>query len=508
MIEQSVKVHDKHQAELKLDYKLESFDAVRSYEFAAYLFIPPSLGINPRTYSKNDFYNDVVSHIRIKTPSYPLRTLATGAGGPLERLRAAITALVEAPGAQAVSDYEYHLKMFCCVVKSALRDHVNAARARRTAADLHDLVAQYLTGVAALTSAFRGLRSLLNTPTVEAELFSKYLFADEYVSLIVESNTYELVQTVDRVGSEVAQLQRPKLLELARGELAFRREAGYPSIPDPGSDNEMLVFRKSVLKKYVENVLFLVTRTQREGTLFEQSVYAVAAGVSMIFATAIAFLTQRRYGNFTLAFFVALVISYMFKDRLKEVLRVFLATKTRRLFFDRRLRIYDDPKERDRIGRCREACDFLNERRVPPAVWRLRSRDHLTEIENGWLGETVIQYRKQITLFPEWFRRARESYRVEGINDIIRLNFARYLVRMDDPKKPLWVCDGTDCHQTFADRVYHVNMILECRMGRVTEHGRFRIVLNKDGIKRIEAVASEQLERGGTAVRGRAEMAS
>ena len=37
----------------------------------------------------------------------------------------------------------------------------------------------------------------------------------------------------------------------------------------------------------------------------------------MIFATGIAFAFQQKYGNFTIPLFVALVISYMLKDRIK-----------------------------------------------------------------------------------------------------------------------------------------------------------------------------------------------
>jgi hypothetical protein len=491
MIEQSVKIHDKHQAEIKLDYTVDDFDEPKSYDIAAYFFVPVSLGINPSTYSKRDFFNDLLSHIRVKTPSHPLRSLGTATTGPLERLRSAITALVDGPDPHVVSDFEYHLKMFCCIVKSALRDHVHAARSRKRVSDLEDLTTQYLGGVADATRELRALRSRLNTPVIGDKLFAKYLFADEFVSLTVESYTYELLATLALSGPEVAQAHRPALMEVARHEVSYRREQGYQSIPDEGSDNEILVFRKSVLKKYVESVLFLVTRTQREGTAVEQTVYAVAAGLSMIFATLVAFLSQARFGNFSFAFFVALVVSYMFKDRIKEVLRAFFSTRIRRFFFDRRSRIYDDPKSMDRIGVCRESFDFVAEGRLPPAVWRLRDRDHITEIENGWMGEMVMQYRKRITLFPDWFRRARENYRIDGVNEIMRVSFAKFLPRMDDPRKPIWVADDAGCRQAAAERVYHVNLIIECRFDGASEYSRFRVVLNKDGIKRIEPVLAE-----------------
>ena len=46
--------------------------------------------------------------------------------------------------------------------------------------------------------------------------------------------------------------------------------------------------------------------------------------------------------------------------------------------------------------------------------------------------------------FPKWFTHAQDNYRIEGVNDIMRVNFSEFLVRMDDPKKPLWIANGDD----------------------------------------------------------------
>ena len=66
MIEQTVNIHDKYQAEIKFGYKLDNFDTKKSYDIAAYLFIPVSLGINASTYTKRDFFNDLLGYIRVQ----------------------------------------------------------------------------------------------------------------------------------------------------------------------------------------------------------------------------------------------------------------------------------------------------------------------------------------------------------------------------------------------------------------------------------------------------------
>jgi hypothetical protein len=71
-IQQAVKPHDKYQIEIKLDYSLDEGKKT-TYQVSTYIFIPPSLGINKNTYSKEDFYRDIQNYIRLKTPTLILR---------------------------------------------------------------------------------------------------------------------------------------------------------------------------------------------------------------------------------------------------------------------------------------------------------------------------------------------------------------------------------------------------------------------------------------------------
>lgn len=496
MIEQSVRIHDRHQVEIKLAYRLGDFEKSKSYDISLFFFLPASLGITPATYSKRDFFNDLIGHVRIKTPAVLLRDMGSGPGSPLKRLEASLTALAQRVDKRAELDCERQLKMFCCILKSALRDHVAALADRSIATDQKDMAEQFLSGIAQATQGFRALRGILNVPAVRKESFSKYLFADEFISLVVESYAYEMLEVLRTKGNGAFETYKPRLLELVGNEITYRTANGYPSVPDAASDNEILVFRKSVLKKYVESVLFLGTRAKREGTLTEQTIFAIAAGLSMVFATGVAFFAQLRYGNMTFPLFVALVISYMLKDRIKELLRKFLNTKIRRFFSDRQQQIFSDASASERIGTCRESFDFARENLLPTAVWRLRSRDHLTEIENGWVGETIILYRKRITLLPDWFRRAQAEYRIEGINEILRLKIFEFLARMDEPKKALWYRNGSEYREIAGQRVYHINLVSRCRTAESIDERRFRIVLTKEGIKRIESVNAEHMTIG------------
>ena len=106
---------------------------------------------------------------------------------------------------------------------------------------------------------------------------------------------------------------------------------------------------------------FLNAKKKREGIIAEQVYFSVAAGISMIFATAIAFSFQQRYGNFTMPFFVALVVSYMLKDRIKELFRYYFAHKHRSKYFDNKTTFGIGHNQ---IGWSREGFDFISQSNI------------------------------------------------------------------------------------------------------------------------------------------------
>ena len=95
------------------------------------------------------------------------------------------------------------------------------------------------------------------------------------------------------------------------------------------------MFRQGALKKYLEQHSLPGNKGRKRGKFLEQAIYSVAAGIAMVFATMVAFIGQSRYGGLSLPFFIALVISYMFKDRIKELLRLYLSVTLRKWLYDR-----------------------------------------------------------------------------------------------------------------------------------------------------------------------------
>ena len=82
MIQQSAISHDHYQVELKLDYQLDRSKETH-YRISTYIFVPRSLGITEKSYSKEEMYRDIKNYIRIKTPEMSLRDLIDDDISPL-----------------------------------------------------------------------------------------------------------------------------------------------------------------------------------------------------------------------------------------------------------------------------------------------------------------------------------------------------------------------------------------------------------------------------------------
>lgn len=487
MIKETIKIHDKFQFEVKMSYELNPEDHQTTYDVDTYFFIPNSLGISQEKYSRADFFNDMQIYIRFKTPVYLLEDLEKEEGEVFASLRKAMTSMVAERSERNRRDYENRLKMLCCIFKATLRDHVDYLYTRKNAQDERILFDKFIRGMREIPKLFRKLRGVVAVPGMEDKLFSIYLFADEYISLLIEQYAFKAIDILDHRNNGHADWIAA-LKGMVRAENAYRRDNGYPSLVLDDADNEIFLYRSSVLKKYMGSILFLSVQRQAEVKLIEHALYAIAAGISMIVATAVAFYCQLRLGNLTLPFFVALVVSYMFKDRIKAVFQQIFSRWIHEHFYDQKERIYYDPKRT--IGVCKESVDFCDARRVPDEIRRIRNCDHMTEIENGWVGQTVIRYRRSIELYSPAIRETFQNFPVRTVNDILRFNVSKFLLKMDDPQRSLNYLKDDEVRSLVAERAYHVNLIMRfSTKSRKAFYKRFRIVLNREGISRLEEIS-------------------
>lgn len=484
MIEKAIDKHDKTHLELKLNYQFKEGKAKTEYQVDTYFFVPNNLGINKHQYSKKDFYSDSTNYTRFKTPVYSLPQIVSGEDSPLEKLKASIESLV-VNNAGSSGSYEFNVKMFVDIFSKSIRDNTNFI-INSPAKEVYKLTKKHRELVTEIITQYRKLRDMLLLPTLSEEVREMHAYGSEYLSLVIEKHSFFLLDAFKQKDLDKYESFKKELLGLIKEEIEYRKVNGFDCIANEDTDNEGLVFRFSVLKKYFESALSIDVNIEREGKLLEQILFSLAAGLAMLFATAIAFVSQSIYGSLTVQLFVVLVISYMFKDRIKEQLRISFKKRTFRRLFDIKKELMVENKK---IGVIRRSFDFIKKNSLPANVRALRDKDLTKEFDNKFSKEKIILYRKRITLHSKAYKKMFEKYQIDAITDIFRFDVSQFLKKMDNSRKPLYVLTDDGYKKITGRRVYHVNVIVRMLDKDEEILQRFRLILTRNGIKRIESVA-------------------
>ena len=237
-----------------------------------------------------------------------------------------------------------------------------------------------------------------------------------------------------------------------------------------------------MLKKFAESDLYLSSNKRKNTFLVEQILYSLAAGAAMVVATLSSFFFQQRYGNFTLPFLIALVISYMFKDRLKDWLRLIFARRVSSKVFDTRT---DFRIKGQHIGWSKDSVDFIDSDKILPEVMKLRNRLPLFDEVSG-NDEKVILFRKKVQVWPTELAKA-SPFPMKGINDILRYNITEFTRKMDNPSFPLagtWEDD--DYRPIEGKKIYRLTFVIQCVYEGKTEYKRIMVRCDRNGILEVE----------------------
>ena len=475
MISIQAKKHDNFSVEFKFGFNSKEDGITDDFSVNAWMFVPNSLDINPENYGKKQFYRDIKSNVRLITPVYLMRDIAQDSSLPLTSLRQALEKVVSNPQPSDLDAYEYHLKMFAAIFKSALRDQVAHIAAARSLESADYLVKDFVSSTREVLKKFRALYRIIDVPTVSDKTRSLFRLCDEFMSHVVEMRTIRLIRIVDR----------PEFRELIKGEREYKIARDYGVLTGDGKHDRQLVYHRGMLKKFIESELYIRLDKKKDGVAVEQICYSIAAGLAMIFATAVAWFTQVKYGNITWPLFVVLVVSYMMKDRIKELLRYFFVHKLGNKYYDKKAVIAIGKK---RVGIIKEGFDFISESKTPAQVLRLREKASSVEDESRIFEEKILLYRKHVTI-DDVALAENDDYPMRGINEIMRLHLTRFTQKMDNPVIPVDSVDedgNVECVD--VQKIYHVNVVFQLQHDGEVEYHHFRITMTRNGVLSIDEI--------------------
>ncbi len=483
MIDEQVKQHDKFSAEIKVSFAAKKRQRINDFAFNIWIFLPNSLDINRFSYSKKSFYRDLRSNIRLMTPVYLLRDIVWADNSPFKYLTKASENVASLPTSSNSKEFEYHIKMFFSILKSSLRDEVNHIISSKPI-DIEYLTTNFVKNAHTIFQRYVQLYQIINTPKIDNRIIDFYSYGEEFMCNVMEKYCYLLLQGIKKIDNALFYKHRDSITDLISFITSHKEIRGYDTAESKKEGgSEHLVYRLGLLKKYVESHLYLNIKKRRDGVLTEQIMYSVAAGISMVFATVIAFSVQQRFGNFTMPLFVALVVSYMLKDRIKEMARYYFAHKMGSRYFDHKIALNINQTD---IGWIKESMDFIPGDKVPESILILRKRPAIIDATYGKESEKVMLYRVNMHIDREKLDSI-SPYFFSGVNSILRLNTKNFIRNMDNPNFMLFTKNSEEGFDRFeGKRVYYINMIIQKQNENQNQLMHYRLVLNRDGIVRVE----------------------
>jgi len=497
-VECRIRKHDDRQFEVKVSYPLDRDRRRERYRLELFAFLPYQVGLGPATYSREEFYEDLRSYTRFKTPPLTLEALLNRSltTNPLNRIDEMIRKGRNA-GSWDRKRLLYETRMLGVMIRVQVRDAMRYIRSVLAKAgapgayeDAAGAISRTLDHLSAVLERMRGLGREFIGPEVPEQVARTWSLVDEFVSIEVESLLLRTLRLLDSRHGARPELggARERLREAARAEVDYRATRGYPTVPsEDHRHNEYLLYRQSLLKKFCSSVLFLSVAERRGRSPLQHSLFALAAAFAMALGVLGLWLADRYYRGNAIALGLVAVIVYVIRDRLKEIVRDLGSSLLPRWVSDRKGKLVD-PQTGRGVGVTRERLAWRDRAELPEDVLRARQYQDSLERAVSEPTDSILHYERDTAVHTAAIYRSHE--RSEAIDDILRVEITRWLRHMDNPLKTILALqpDRSDVLSLKAMRVYHVNLVvrLTARDRAETFLHRARLILTQRGIERLE----------------------
>lgn len=498
LTEGDIHARDNLQFELKSEFFIHPDIENNVYKQNFYLFVPNPLQINENTYSSEQFYLDQTTLIRYKTPLFTLAELTQNDNlkSPLARLQLSLNAPLE-----ETKEMADELKLFANIFKVALRNQIRELiskwnRDREKINPFYERTATLCSEIKNVRIAFLDIQQkFFQYHPKKKEIINHFHYTDEYVSQTIDYYLTALLKALKEESDlEIDQRIHHLLCDLILKEEEHRKRFNLePSHKkDEIQANEAILYRSSLLNKFMLEALLLNSNRQSLQDKQQHLLGALTAGVAMLVYMALFILTWHSslFVADSMAFIAVVVTFYILKDRLKEGLKALYYKQASRWFPDYSTRIVN--RKGCVIGELEENFSFIQEDQLPHEFAEMRNKDFHEELPDFKRQETIIHYRREVFLKrqPASF----ESRRKE-LTTIFRLNISCFLQKASNALQPNLILDKSTLNiiERLLPRIYHINIIilntyLQANLQTKSEVKKFRVVIDKFGIKRVEQI--------------------
>ena len=511
-----VKAHGERQVEIKSWYPV-IHSRYSLFDFDLYLFFPRQLGIDGQRYGTAEFIRNSKTYSRLSTPTLSLD-------------QAIDPAVPESPFyrmtnfAGTTDEIIYEIKTLCNIFRRYTRE-VRHGFERTPEACGTTTIVNHLDAIGRFTAAVRKLFETLLQTYPNTDIEAAIRWADETISIKAEIEYYKLYRSIHEsesrewVHSDVGNTV-PRLVAGLQNESRYREEQGYPSVVEADDTiqesiiaesssktarqsngtrstamsleernqaNERTLYREGMLKKWSQSALYLTTDERLGEHRFGHTAAAIAAAIAMSFAVFATLFANRFFPSYSVPWALLIVLAYIFKDRIKELVRTLLTATMPRKAADVATRMID-PASGRKIGMAKSLVRVESQRDIPDPVTRKRTSVH-TPLRPIVPPDTVLHVHKRTRLHGK--RLAEVHTRTASITEILRISIDEWLEAMDDPTNQLTYAGRAEPVRVTANRVYHLHMILTLahsgkRVRATPKLFHYLLVATRNGVLRIE----------------------
>ena len=505
--ESTMERHDKHNFEAKIVYNVKNKTSKNQFLLTIYHFIPRSLQVKSSTYSRESFFADLNNNMRFKTPKMAFSGILNDENelSPLFRINKYVQEIMNGVlDSLIINKIVYELRLLGCMIRSNVRKQVSYfLKELSKISDLDEInedMLIFLQEIKFIIQKIRMLNHKFKNPNVPDEIRTAYSYIEIYASLQIQENITKILKKIqdDHSCNEICSI----IVEIINGEVKHRTVMDSRMIKKPNDSNEEFSYWEGIFKKYTQKVLYLEKKVKDdEGTSgFTQFMFSLAAGTAMFFSLLVGVLVANFYPINSFPFILALVVAYMFKDRIKEGLR-YLSNKIMvSKFPDRKYQIIDDIKghTKEVLGTVKEKVTFVSWNDVPEEILSKRQSTGGSIAQEG-KPERVLRYIKDLKIDIDKINSIHDRH--DDIMDIIRFNIRNFIQYADDilRHEDYWDVENQQIQQTTCVKVYHLNVIMKIDardefQNQSISYKKYRIILDQKGIKRVVEI-SKQLKK-------------
>ncbi len=493
--ESDCQIRDRTQFELKSEFFINPLADINTYRQEVYFFIPNALQVDSQTYTKKNFYLDQTSFIRYKTPILELKAFVDlhQIASPLIRLDSLTNSSEPFLDVKSIPD---ELKLFGDMYKAALRDRVDVllkAIHFLSRQDWAKHAAQILllcSEVNQVLVFFRSIKNKMLALQAFQNLKINFKYVDEFVSKMTDQYFIQLLQQLREWDPKGFLEAEKPICNLLSKEKLYRKKSRFK--PKRSHINvftsESTLHREELLNNYMLEALALTSHRFSLEEIHGNILGAITAGIAMF-----VYMILLVWGSNTIVmnsfpFILFAVFFYILKDRIKEGLKRIFYQHAWRWFPDFSTQIFN--AKGSKIGNLAENFTFLKPSQLPPGFIEIRKFQFHEELPDLERHETIIQYKREVTLFHQKINA--ESRRRE-LSTIFRFNLQRLLLKANDPLIPFYRFDpfSHEIQEIFLPKVYHLNLIIRnlsqgADLNAKSEIKLYRFVMDKQGIIRLD----------------------